>query len=121
MNIADALKILRRLAEGIDPFTGEVFPPDSPYQNAQTVRALYKAIHLMDKRPKNAGKPWSEQESHTLIKQYDSAMPIGQIAKEHQRTQVAIAARLVKLGKVENREQALTMNRNKKLSDDIEP
>ena len=114
MNLRKALEILRKLAEGIDPFTGEIFPPDSPYQNVQTVRALYRAIDFREKepsrktRPTNAGKPWSDEESQMLVKQYDSGMPIGRIAAAHQRTKVAIAARLVKLGKVESREQALT-------------
>lgn len=122
MNLGKALEVLKKLAEGIDPFTGEVFPPDSPYQNVQTVRALYKAIYLIEKvqskktRPSNAGKPWSDEESRLLASQYDSGMPIGQIANAHQRTKVAIAARLVRLGKVENRDQALMDDQNKELS-----
>ena len=120
MNIGKALAILRKLAEGIDPFSGEVLPPDSPYQNVQTVRALYKAIHLIERRPTNAGKPWSDEESQVLVKQYDSGIPIGQIAEAHQRTKVAIAARLVKLGKVESREQALTVIQNEEFGKPLE-
>lgn len=37
--------ILSRLADGVDPRTGEVFPRTSPYQHAEVVRALYVAIN----------------------------------------------------------------------------
>ena len=43
-----ALEIIRALAEGSDPYTGEVFGGESPYQNAQTVRALFTAIDALE-------------------------------------------------------------------------
>ena len=39
-----AKEIIRSLADGRDPATGEQFPPNSPYQQADTVRALYVAL-----------------------------------------------------------------------------
>ena len=44
MDANDAIEIVRKLADGVDPFTGERFPPSSPYQNADTVRAVYLAL-----------------------------------------------------------------------------
>lgn len=44
MDPTRAIEIVRQLADGIDPTTGERFPPDSPYQQADTVRALYLAL-----------------------------------------------------------------------------
>jgi hypothetical protein len=44
-----ATEILRLLGEGIDPFTGEIFPQNSPYQHPDTVRALFKAIDALRK------------------------------------------------------------------------
>ena len=38
-----ATEIIKMLADGIDPNTGEVFPADSPYQNVDVVRALHTA------------------------------------------------------------------------------
>ena len=35
-----ATEIVQSLADGVDPFTGERFPSDSPYQQADTVRML---------------------------------------------------------------------------------
>ena len=39
MNQAEALSVIRSLANGVDPESGEVFPAESAYQRAQTVRA----------------------------------------------------------------------------------
>jgi len=40
MNQTEALRVVRSLANGVDPESGEVFPADSVYQRAQTgVRA----------------------------------------------------------------------------------
>jgi len=39
--------ILRSLADGRDPATGEQFPPNSPYQQVDTVRALFIAVDAL--------------------------------------------------------------------------
>ena len=67
MDAETALLIIRPLAEGIDPLTGEEFSPNSPYQNARVARALLAAVasleheQLRDRRqkslPANAGLP----------------------------------------------------------------
>ena len=110
MNIEKALTILGPLSEGIDPYTGELFSPDSPYQHADTVRALYTAIDILEKKlardkrhansPVNAGSPWSEEEDADLIKEFDSGHKISELAKLHERTHGAIQSRLIKLGKI---------------------
>lgn len=41
MDIAQAKDIIRSLADGRDPATREQFPPNSPHQQADTVRALF--------------------------------------------------------------------------------
>lgn len=38
------IEVLEQLAAGVDPATGEVFPPDSPYQQAAVIRAVCFAI-----------------------------------------------------------------------------
>ena len=48
MDIAKAKEIIRSLADGRDPATGEQFPPNSPYQQADTVRALFMALDAID-------------------------------------------------------------------------
>jgi len=107
---AQALEIIRRLADGVDPFTGEIFPADSPYQNADIVRALHTAIEALEKSAKNAerkrllparaGKSWDRAECDLLVKRFDDGADIAQLAKDHQRTRGAIQSQLVKLGKI---------------------
>lgn len=56
MTRQEALKILERLADGVDPVTGEVYGRNSPYQHATVVRALYRAITEMRKAQRGNGK-----------------------------------------------------------------
>ena len=105
-----AIEILRLLSEGMDPFTGEIFPDNSPYQHPDTVRALFKAIEALRKLqgrqvrqgnlPENAGKPWTEEEDNQLINRYDAGKSFKEMAEEHKRTDGAIKSRLLKLGKI---------------------
>ena len=77
MNQAEALSVVRSLANGVDPETGEVFPADSVYQRAQTVRALYAAAEALEKSerferrkqqlPPKTGEPWTEDEDRKLL------------------------------------------------------
>jgi hypothetical protein len=48
MDPTRARTILQSLADGLDPVTGAPFPPDSPYQQADTVRALHTALTALD-------------------------------------------------------------------------
>jgi hypothetical protein len=107
-----AMHILSTLAQGVDPHTGETFPADSPYQHADTVRALFQAVQAMADPagrsrpaaqgiPENAGKPWSDEEDNALAEAFDAGKPIPDLAQHHRRTRAAIQARLVRLGKIE--------------------
>lgn len=40
MEAMQALIIVRALADGVDPQTGEVLPEDGPFQHPQTTRAV---------------------------------------------------------------------------------
>ena len=48
MEIEQVKKILKLLADGTDPFTGEIYPEGSPYHNSETIRALYEALLLIE-------------------------------------------------------------------------
>jgi len=108
-----ALGILKALADGIDPRTGEPFPVDSPYQDSDTVRALYYAVQTLENpartgersapqknQPENAGRPWSDEEEAQLRQAFESGKTVLDLAQEHKRSRIAIEARLVKLGKI---------------------
>ena len=108
----EALRIVESLAHGVDPHTGEVFQTSSPYQNPQTIRALFLALSALEKQeakrrrvrnlPVNAGKPWTDEEEKRLIRAYDAKKSLGNLAREHGRTEFAITSRLEKLGKIES-------------------
>lgn len=104
------MEIVGALSEGVDLYTGEVFPPDSPYQHPDTVRALFTAINALERLnernkrqkilPENAGKSWNKREDDLLIKQFDNGMSFQDLSKNHMRTEGAVKSRLVKLGKI---------------------
>jgi hypothetical protein len=116
MDTSEAARVLEALAEGVDPSTGEVFTPDSPYQNPQVIRALFLAIRALEGKredkqskrnfPENAGKAWDASEDELLCKRFDAGTSVSQMAREHKRTEGAIRARLVRLGKINERSMA---------------
>ena len=111
MQLDAALPIVRALADGINPITGEAYPEQSPYCEPRTLRALYSAVDLMQKEverekrrerlPANFGKPWTGEEDRILGADFDAGMPMAEMARKHLRTQSSIRLRLEKLGKIE--------------------
>ena len=69
------------------------------FENAIS-QAESKPSSQTKKQPSNAGKPWTEMEEDKLLDEFDSKMPLAEIAKEHGRTKGGIEARLVKLGRI---------------------
>jgi hypothetical protein len=113
MDETQALSIVAALADGVNPATGEVFGPDSPYQSAQVVRALYCVLNAVQNKsksaprrretlPRNAGKPWTPEEDKTLLAGFDGGKSIADLAHQHERTTAGITARLEKHGRVES-------------------
>ncbi len=110
MEIQEALQIVRKLADGIHPETGEVLQTDCLYQQPQAVRALHRAagaLEFQDDRerakkflPANAGKSWSNQEDAQICDELGRGVNFQEIAKTHNRTIGSIIARLVRLGKI---------------------
>jgi len=116
MENARAVEVIKSLAAGIDPYTGEVFQSGSTLQNPEVVRALFVAVTAMEGRktsvraaaaPKNpalpsaAGKAWSETEDQELAQGFDGGASEKDLAAKHQRTLGAIRYRLVKLGRLD--------------------
>jgi len=110
MNQTQALEVVRSLANGVDPDTGEVFSAESPYQRPQTVRALFVAAQALELRerterrreslPAKTGAPWTEDEDRTLLAGFDAGRAIAELALEHQRTQHGVRSRLLKYGRL---------------------
>ena len=113
MEPSEALHIVESLADGVDPYTGEIFPAESPYQNPQVVRALFMALRALERLearqrrkrrlPESAGKPWDASEDELLCERFDAGASVSELAREFRRTDGGIRARLVRLGKIDVR------------------
>ena len=114
--IQQSLETIRSLVNGVDPRTGEQYPANSPYFNHQTIQALQTAIKSLEGRPKRiknetkpatqlvcTGKPWRKAEELRLTHAFDYGVPLAEIARQHDRTELGIRSRLVKLGKLVSR------------------
>jgi hypothetical protein len=121
MNTDDVLKVLRPLADGCDPLSGEVFDATSSYNQPGVIRALGQAVKLLEKvaqiesrqrqLPANAGKPWSGQEDQQVAQCFEAGQSVQHIGLLLQRTPGSIAARLVQLGLADDRLSLLLMAR----------
>jgi hypothetical protein len=128
MDATRAHRLISTLADGIHPNTGERLAPDSPYQQAEIVRALYCALRALEGQSAaspskeslapqaptsekqmtaagpaakgNAGKPWTADEERELLASFDAGVLPGEIAKQHRRSIAGIEARLEKLGRL---------------------
>ena len=115
MEREQTLKILNALANGVHPWTGEVFAADSPYQHPDTVRALFEAVRTIESDhkpappqerksgdvPANTFVRWSLEEEVRLASQFDAGKTSAELAKLHNRSRAAIEARLLKMGKID--------------------
>jgi len=109
MDVSRAKEIISALAEGVDPTTGEVLPDDSVCNKGEIVRAFYAVLNNLNEQkskknmPANAGKPWTKEDEDLLVSLYHSGTPKRDICKALQRTESGVAARLVHLGIIDNR------------------
>ena len=110
MEQAQALAVVRSLANGVDPESGEAFPPESVYQRPLVVRALYEAASALERSerferrraqmPAKTGEPWSEDEDRKLLAAFDAGRALQELAAAHERSMGAIRARLLKYGRI---------------------
>ena len=106
MDIIRAKEIVRTLADGVDPTTGEILPAESVYNAPEVIRALFAVLEQVelaapitsDDPLRNAGKPWTVAEDEKLCDEYLSKLKISDIAREHGRSPGAIESRLEHLG-----------------------
>jgi hypothetical protein len=106
-----AAEILKSLAAGMDPAQGGALVDVASLQAPDVVRALFLAADSLETRsrqlrrqsnlPRNAGKPWSQEEDERLLAGFDGGLTVEQLAAGHERTRAGIEARLVKHGRLE--------------------
>jgi hypothetical protein len=107
MDISETLKIVRALANGLDPESGANLDASSTCRKPQVIKALNRAISSLvqehkreERKPVNAFRRWTQTEDMQVCEEVRSGMDFHEIAKAHNRTVASILARLVKLGKI---------------------
>lgn len=119
--------VIDALANGIDPSTGECFPPDSPYNHPDVIRALFYVLrnkpptkkqkksveekqqdNIAKGLPKNYGLPWTEDIVDYVIRQFNANVAIEAIAQEIARKPTSIIG-LLKKKNIITEEQAFTL------------
>jgi hypothetical protein len=99
METAEALVIIRALADGRDPARNGPLAHDSVFLQPDVMRALQCAMEvLMDVADKPKGGVWSREEERRLVAGFETGVSLTNIAKAHGRTRGAILSRLKKLG-----------------------
>ena len=103
MEIKRAAELLRGLADGVDPMTGQPLPDESVYNRPEIIRALHCVLQELQSRANgpaavNAGRNWSAEEEARLLQEYGAGLPVEMIARRHGRSVGAIETRLSELG-----------------------
>lgn len=107
---SEALNIIEKLSEGINPLSDEPLAPNSTCLDEDIQQALQIAIPALQARirwierqaqlPDNAGKPWKTEEDDRLSSGFESGDSVDILADRHQRTKGSITSRLIKQGKI---------------------
>ena len=66
MDIIKAKEIVEMLADGVDPITGEVLPPDSHYNNPEIIRALFTVLRSVRMPPRASKKSIEENQEDNM-------------------------------------------------------
>jgi hypothetical protein len=145
MDAADALPILRALADGRDPVSGAPLGSESVFQRPEVIRALFAAVLALDAAPRvgasepsaptgkkppssGEGSAWTAEEEARMVAAFEAGTKPAVIAEAHGRTRGAINSRLKKLGLIEGGDAApapsipapaLVRPVNRKPADDI--
>lgn len=111
MDIKRAKELLLVLADGVNPLTGEVLAETDSCNQVEIVRALHAVLRFVDahpqkpkRPPENAGLPWAKEDDEILCRMYDAGCTRKELCNYFKRSNGAIAARLVRLGKINTRD-----------------
>lgn len=113
MDIERAKELLTALSDGVNPLTGEVLSENDSCNQLEIVRALNTVLRVLDSQtkksnhsaPENAGKPWTKEDEEILGEMFEAGCKRKEICNHFKRSSGAIAARLVKMGKISERDE----------------
>jgi hypothetical protein len=88
MEIQEAIKVVRALADGFDPETRETLPADAVCRKALSVKALNRAVGALiaqqereQHRPTGAGKYWSGAEDAKVCEEVCKGMDFRELPR----------------------------------------
>ena len=115
MELNESRNIVKTLAQGTHPTTGEVFPPESPYNDPTVIRALFSILDFVKQskkprktveerrqenleigRPLNSGLPWTEDDRTAVRSGFQEGMTIEKLAATLARSSGAIVAEVIR-------------------------
>jgi hypothetical protein len=111
METQETLRIMRALADGINPESGEVLTANAVYHDPPVVRAFHRAARAWNtwknasvRRRRHRRSPARRgrgRKMRKFVRSCAGELIFQQIATTHNRAISSIVARLVKLGKIE--------------------
>lgn len=113
MDIERARELLATLADGVNPLTGEVLDDDNVCNQPDIIRALHTAVLALSMRPitgdsgmpPNSGKVWTRSADEKLCQMFEAGWSAQKICEAMGRSVDGVAARLVRLGKIAERNE----------------
>ena len=126
MELKRAVDLVTTLADGVNPITGEILAENDSCNQLEVVRALNLLLRAVQSTLKSTqstpnstqnstpkctpnrkdgkeGKPWSREEELLLCRMFYDGRQGQDICTTLGRSHVAVAARLVRLGRIEQR------------------
>lgn len=115
MELDESRNIVKTLAQGVHPTTGEVFPPNSPYNDPEVIRALFSILDSVKQirrprkslderrrenvelgRPMNSGLPWSDEDRGLVKSEFRKGTTIEKLADILGRSSGSIVAEVIR-------------------------
>jgi hypothetical protein len=115
MDDTTAADLIRSFAARTTGTPDSGHPDLMPVVDAQLAQALHFAAEALESRARlaarrgnvparNAGKPWTSDEDERLLTAFDGGTTLDALAESHQRTRTGIEARLVRYGRLDERD-----------------
>ena len=115
MELNQSRNIVKTLAQGIHPTTGEVFPSESPYNDPDVIRALFSILEFVKQtrkpkmsveerrrlnlelgRAKNSGLPWTDEDRAIVRSGFQEGETIEKLAAALGRSSGSIVAEVIR-------------------------